>query len=385
MQYEEILHRCFRCGYCKLPSDYLDLNCPSYLKYRFETFSPGGRMWLLRAWLDEEINTSSRLSEIMFSCAACANCVEHCAFPKFKADLLNAFIAGREELVNRGAVPKEASDYFKAIHLYGNPYKLPEADRGKWAEGLDLDPYTGQEYLFYVGCPGSFDERGQKMARAVASLLKNLGVSFGILAEKERCDGNEVMTMGERGLFEMLAKQNIEQFNQACIKKIIALSPHAYHAFKNEYPGLGGTFQVLHYSQLLAQMVGNLNYKQPGKTLRVTYHDPCYLGRHNNDYGSARLVLASIPGIELVEMSRARADALCCGGGGGNFFTDILGSGPDSSSRVRVQEAEETGAEILAVACPKCAKMLEDAIKDEELQDKLRIMDLAEIINMLLV
>jgi Fe-S oxidoreductase len=137
MEHAEILHRCFRCGYCKLPGSYQDLNCPSYLKYRFETYSPGGRMWLLRAWLDEEINTSERLQEILFSCAACGNCVEHCVFPKFKDDLLNAFIAGREEMVNQGTVPGLAADFFKAVNMYGNPYKLPEAERGDWAEGLE--------------------------------------------------------------------------------------------------------------------------------------------------------------------------------------------------------------------------------------------------------
>ncbi len=165
MKHAEILHRCFRCGYCKLPSDYSDLNCPSYLTFRFETYSPGGRMWLLRAWLNHDIETSSRLAEIFFSCAACGNCVEHCTFPDFKANLLEAFTAGREELVNEGAVPPAVRDYFKAMDLSGNPYKLPDTEREVWAQGLDVERYADQEYLFFVGSAGTFDEKGREMAR----------------------------------------------------------------------------------------------------------------------------------------------------------------------------------------------------------------------------
>ncbi|MFO8058779.1 MAG: (Fe-S)-binding protein [bacterium] len=379
MEYSEILHRCFRCGYCKLPSGYQDLNCPPYLKRRFESFAPGGRMWLLRAWLEQEIPASKRLAEIMYSCAGCANCVENCVFPKFKSDLLNAFTAGREELVNTGQVPGMVQNYFKAITMYGNPYKMPEAERGDWARDLGIETYNGHEYLFYVGCPGSFDEIGIKMARAVATVLKERGISFGIMGENETCDGNEVRTMGEKGLFQALADKNIESFKKAGVEKIITLSPHAYHAFKNYYPLLGGSFQVMHYAQLLAGHAAGPP-KGEARPLRVTFHDPCYLGRHNMDYLTPRAVLQAIPGVELVEMDRTMADSLCCGGGDGNFFTDVLGSGPDSPARRRVREARETGANVLAVACPKCARMLDDAVRDEELASELEVMDLAEII-----
>jgi Fe-S oxidoreductase len=380
MEHAEILHRCFRCGYCKLPGSYQDLNCPSYLKFRFETYAPGGRMWLLRAWLDGEIETTPRLSEILFSCVACGNCVEHCVFPAFKDELLDAFTAGRGELVEQGAVPSAVSSYLRAVHTYGNPYNMPEADRGNWADGLAVEPYAGQEYLLYVGCPGSYDERGQKMARALAGLLLEWGVDFGILGEQERCDGNEVRVLGETGLFEQLARENIERFEAAGVEKIVTLSPHGFHAIKNEYPKYGGNFETCHYPQLLAGLLPKGRFGPGDGPLRVTFHDPCYLGRHNKDYGTPRALLGGLPGVELLEMDRAMADALCCGGGGGNFFTDVLGSGADSSSRVRVREAAATGAAVLAVACPKCALMFEDAIKAEELEDELRVMDIAELI-----
>lgn len=382
MNYSEILHRCFRCGYCKMPSDYTDITCPSYLNNRFETFSPGGRLWLLRAWLDGEIQTSDRFSEIMFSCATCGNCVEHCVMPKFKDDLLNAMIAGREALVEEGAVPPAVRDYFKAVHVNGNPYKLPRKERGDWARGLGLSPMNGREYLFYVGDVGSFDERARGMTHAVATLLGKAGVSFGILGEDEKSDGNDVKALGETGLFQYMAEMNVEAFNSLGIKKIITLSPHGFNAFKNHYPDFGGVYDVYHYSQVLSRKIGALplQNKKDAPLRRVVYHDPCYLGRHNNEYQAPRKVLKALPNVQFMELERSRSNALCCGGGGGNFFTDVIGTGPDAPSRNRVREAAETGADIIAVACPACLKMLEDAVKAESLEDRLRVMDLAEIV-----
>jgi Fe-S oxidoreductase len=382
MEYAEILHRCFRCGYCKLPGDYTDINCPSYLKFRFETFSPGGRMWLLRAMLNKKIEMTSRLAEIMFSCTSCKNCVEHCAFPEFKGDLLNIFIAGKSELINKSAVPPKVRDYFESIYLHGNPYKLLRKNRGNWVKDLDIEPFSGQTYLFYVGCVGSYEDNGQTMAYNTARLLKNLGVSFGILGEKESCDGNEVRTMGEADLFQHMAEKNIQEFNNAGVKNIIALSPHAYHTFKNDYPKFGGKFNVYHYGQILRDFQKKMEIVKPAAPLKVTFHDPCYLGRHNNEYQAARDILRSIPDIELVEMKRAFNNGLCCGGGGGNFYTNILGGGPDSPARVRVREALETGADALVISCPQCMIMFEDAIKSENAGDKFRVMDLAEVMQL---
>jgi Fe-S oxidoreductase len=384
MKYADIVHRCFRCGYCKFTSDYTDFNCPSYRKFRFETYSPGGRMWLIRGWLNGDIRNSERFQEILFSCATCANCVEHCVFA-FSDDLVNIFIAAREELVAEGLVPPPVRDYLKAIHVNGNPYKAPAADRGKWAEGTGLEAYNGHDYLFYVGCVGSYDERAVKIARAVGTLLAKAGLTIGILGEKETCDGNEVRALGEGGLFEHLASQNIQAFRDLGVKKIVTLDPHAFNAFKNDYPGLGGQFEVYHYTQVLAPLIQQGKVPLKECPLKVTYHDPCYLGRHNGEYQAPRAILKAIPGLELLEMDRHGENAFCCGGGGGNFFTDILGKGQESPARLRVKEALNTGAEIIAVVCPQCAKMLEDAVKSEELEDRLKVMDVAEIVSGCLV
>jgi Fe-S oxidoreductase len=380
MQYEEIIHRCFRCGYCKFTSDYTDFNCPTYRKFRFETYSPGGRMWLIRAWLNNEIENSERFQEIVFSCATCANCVEHCIFP-FSEDLVNIFMAAREELVNKGIIPPPVRDYLKNINISGNPYKEPAGERGKWAEGTAVKPYDGQEYLFHVGDVGSYDERGRKIAKSTASLLIKGGVSFGILGDREICDGNEVRTLGEVGLFQFLAEQNISLFNELGVKKIITLDPHALNAFRKFYPALGGKFEVFHYSQVLLPLIQSQALPLHEYRGRVTYHDPCYLGRHNGEYEASRKILQAIPGLEFVEMDQHGENAFCCGGGGGNFFTDILGGGDQAPSRLRIRQALDTGAVTVAVACPQCAKMLEDGLKAEELEQSLEVLDLAEIIT----
>jgi Fe-S oxidoreductase len=381
IDHAEIVHRCFRCGYCKFPGDYVDFNCPSYKAYGWDTYSPGGRMWLIRAWLNKEIETGPRFAEILYSCVACDNCKDQCVYPRFKDFLPDIFQETKAELVNEGKIPPPVRDYFKAISVNGNPYNLPQEERGKWAEGTGVEKFSDQEYLFYVGCVGSYDEVGQKMARNVGSLLSEAGVSMGILASEEACDGNEVKILGETGLFTKLAEDNILNFKIKGVKKIITLDPHALNIFKKDYPRLGGRFEVFHFTEILAGLIKDKEIALSEYRAKVTYHDPCYLGRHNMIYDPPREILKSIPGLELVEMRRNRVSAFCCGGGGGNFFTDIIGSGDESPARIRIKEVLATGAEIVAVACPQCAKMLLDAIKTEGLEDRLKVMDVAEIVS----
>jgi Fe-S oxidoreductase len=212
-------------------------------------------------------------------------------------------------------------------------------------------------------------------------VFSRAGVSFGILGSDELCDGNEVAAIGEEGLFEHLARTNIERFRERGVRKVLVLSPHAFNAMKNLYPGLGGDVEVVHASQLMARLLreGRL---QPRETLsvRVTYHDPCLLGRLNSEYDAPRRILKRLPGVELVEMPRSKASALCCGGGGGNAFTDLLGGGEDSPARIRVRQARDTGAQVLATACPTCLVMLEDAVKSEGFEETLAIRDVSELV-----
>jgi Fe-S oxidoreductase len=379
--YEDVIHRCFRCGYCKLIDSYSLFNCPSYDRFCFETYSPGGRMWLIRAWMNDDIEWTDSLAKILYSCTTCNNCVEHCKFP-FSDDIVNVIVAARERMVENGLVLPKVARFFRNIEATGNPYRELPKDRGKWAEEAGISRYEGQEYLYYVGCIGSYDDRGQKTARALAEVLSKAGLSFGVLGSEERCGGSEVKMLGEKRIFEMLVDRNLQLFSELGVTKIVTLSPHAFNTFKNYYPP---KFEVLHYTQLLSQLVreGRLELSQE-LNAKVTYHDPCFLGRHNGEYQSPRDILNAIPECELLEMERHRENAFCCGGGSGNFYVDFFGGGENSPARSRVREAYETGANILAVACPACMTMLNEALKGENLEEKLTVKDISEIVRELL-
>ncbi len=383
VDYKTLVHRCFRCGFCKLTYDYspVGFNCPMYHRFRLETYSPGGLNWLIRAALvTKSIEWTDHLSEIIYSCTMCGNCVEACRF-EFGKDLVKMFRQAREDVVDTQlGLPKMVSQFLENVYLYGNAFREARETRGDWANGLSLKQFEkGDEYLYYVGCVGSYDSRSRSSARALGSLLLKAGVSFGILGPEEECDGNEVRLLGEQGLFERQRDRNVEKFRELGVKKIVTLSPHSYNVMRKEY---STEFEVLHYTQLIGQLMdaGALRVARRFEG-RVTYHDPCFLGRHNGEYDAPREILRSIPGIELVEMERTRKTAFCCGGGGGNFYTGISAKGRDQASNARVREAYGTGADVLAVACPVCLMMLEDALKTEGLDEKMKVKDISEILT----
>jgi len=377
--YASQIHRCFRCGYCKFPTDYSSLNCPPYRRFRFDTYSTGGRLWLAYAWLKGEVEWSEHLAEILYTCTACKNCSEQCPM-KFAPDIVDWIVGARTDMVEKGKIPPRVAHFFEAVYGYGNPLKMLRSDRAAWANGTKKYA-KGDEYLLYVGCLGSYDENGQKMARNLVDVLNTAGVSFGILGEDEECCGNEIYMLGESGLFQMLAERNINKFKELDARKVVTLSPHAYNIMKNIYPFFGGNYEIYHYTQLLADLVKKGKLKLSNKKARITYHDPCFLGRYNQIYEEPRQVLGSVPGIEMLEMERNREDAFCCGGGSGNFVMDLLAGGDETPSRARVREAYDTGADTLAVACPSCLTMFTDAAKSEDLDSKIVIKDLAQILK----
>jgi len=345
-----------------------------------ESYSAGGRLWLIRAWLNGELQWSENLAKIVYTCASCNNCVEKCPI-SFKDDLVNMVVAAKEKMVEAGTLPSPVKDFLLNVQLRGNPYGLAAKGRADWTETLEIQPYHGQDYLFYVGCEGSFDTRAQGAARATAKLLIAAGVSFGILGVDEISDGNEVEMLGEDGLFEDLAQKNIQQFKDLGVKNIITLSPHSYNAFKNRYPEFGGDFNTIHYTQILQELIKSGKLQMPeGLNAKITFHDPCFLGRWNQEYDAPRNVLKAMNGVELIEMARNKKGASCCGGGAGNFYTDLLGGSEDSPARIRAREARDVNADILAVACPNCLTMLEDAVKVEGLEDQITVKDISEIL-----
>jgi len=380
--------RCMGCGVCRGVWDRKDeAMCPVWgTGIGFEDSTPRGRVTVAQDLLEGYFSYSIPLAESLYRCTDCGSCAVTCDSMDPETgepiiDVPGVVKAMRMDLVENSLVPTLVRDYFKAVYVNGNPYKISQAERGKWAEAIGVEKYSGQEYLFYVGDVGSFDEIGRKMARFVASALRKAGVSFGILGDKELSDGNDALTMGESGLFEYLAKNNISSFEENGVKKVISLDPHSFNTFRNDYPLLGAKFEARHYTEVLTDLIKNGGFQIKNHvTGKVTYHDPCYLGRHNDIYEAPRTLLKAIAGLKLVEMKRSRKNAFCCGGGGGNFFTDLIGGGENSPSRVRVREAAETGAQILAVACPLCYKMLSDAVAQEGLQGKLAVKDVAEIV-----
>jgi Fe-S oxidoreductase len=315
---------------------------------------------------------------MLYACTNCNNCVQSCKF-SFSDDIVKMIDAARGDMVAEGFVLPRVARFFQNIEAYSNPYRELRENRGRWADDIGVEPYNGQEYLFYVGCVGSFDERGQKAAKALAELLLKANVSFGILGADEECDGNEVNIMGERRLFEILRDKNTELFQRMGVKKIITLSPHSLNVFGNDYPE---GFEVYHYTNVLGGLIEQGKLKPTSKLdTKVTYHDPCFLSRHAGEYEAPRQILKAIPGLKLVEMERSRENAFCCGGGSGNFYTDFFGGGENSPARLRVREAAETGADVIAVACPACAVMLGEAVKDEGLAEEMAVKDVAEILR----
>ena len=380
--YREFIHACRLCGNCRqCGSNYMPC-CPAGERFGLDEYYSRGRAIIAQSLLDGKLAWSRPLADVIFRCTMCGACAEQCPV-SYKDYTLKVFKALREECVERSLISPKLKKFFENIYLYSNPYRELREKRGEWAKGTGIRQYQpGDEFLYYVGCIGSYDERGNKTAKALGEVLLRSGLSFGILGSEESCDGNEVNLLGEEGLFELLATENIQKFKELGVKKIVTLSPHAYDIMKNEYPRYGGNFEVKHYTQLLRDIIRDKKIDvSKGFKARITYHDPCFLGRHNGEYDAPREILESIPGIEPVEMERNRENSFCCGGGTGNFYTDFLHGAENSPARIRIREAYETGAEILAVACPACMTMLEDAVKAEGLEEKLILKDVSEIVR----
>jgi len=296
----------------------------------------------------------------------------------------NRYYAGvRKGVVEVGIakVPDSLRITVKNIAGTGNPLGEPVENRSNWAKGLGVKTYTnGTELLYFPCCIPAYDPKIQRVAQATANILKEADVDFGILGIKESCCGESVRKAGNEGLFQSLAQSNISAFTEAGVNKIVTTSPHCYHTFKHEYPEFGGNFEVVHFAQYLAELIkqGRLNFtKEVNK--RVAYHDPCYLGRHNNIYDEPREILNSIPGLELVEMPNYRENSLCCGGGGGRIWLETTQG--ERFSDLRIEQAVEVGASILAVACPYCMLNFEDSVLTLGKSESIEVRDIAELVQ----
>jgi len=315
--------------------------------------------------------------DILYGCTTCNKCVLKCPRGVTIIDIVKAM---RAMIAETGAIPGVLRTATGSVHSNGNPWSEPREKRTAWMKGLDVPAFdAGTEYLLFVCCTSAYDVRSQNIARAMVKVLSAGGVSFGVIGEEENCCSESVRKMGDETLFTNTAEKNIKLYQARGVKKIITTSPHCYYTFTKEYPELGGEFEAVHYTLLLAGLLREGKLKLSG-TLdkQVTYHDPCYLGRHNDIYDEPRALISAVTGGKLVEMKRVRHESLCCGAGGGRLWMETK---PEwRFSDLRIHEACETGAPILATACPYCISMLEDSRKTVNKEDRIEIKDISELI-----
>jgi len=314
---------------------------------------------------------------VLFACSTCSMCQSNCPRGVKIVDNVRGM---RASIVGAGMAPANLRPILGSAHANGNPWGGPREKRTDWQEGLDIPRFgPDTEYFLFVCCHSCYDQRSTKVAKSIAKLLKHAGVSFGVIGAEESCCGESVRKVGDEELFQKLAQSNIELFNGKGVKKIITTSPHCLWTFKNEYPELGGEWELIHYTELLVQLVadGKLSFPEgPGK--KVAFHDPCYLGRHSGVYDAPRSLLAGVPQVDPVELGRARDLSLCCAGGGGRIWAEVpMG---ERFGELRITDAVEKGAEVLTTSCPYCLNMLTDACNSLEKQDVLEITELSEIL-----
>ncbi len=318
--------------------------------------------------------------EVVWACTTCGACMQECPVDIEHVDTI---VDLRRNLVMaESRFPAEAGALLRNLEGSGNPWGMPQAQRADWADGLGVrligEGERAPEYLYWVGCAGSFDDRAKAISRSVVALLQRAGVSFAILGPRELCTGDPARRIGNEYLFQTLAQRNVETLADAGVTKVIANCPHCFNTLRNEYPEYGGRSEVIHHSQLLARLVEQGRLRPSGRIDEtVAYHDPCYLGRHNGVYEDPRGALASIPGVRTVEMPRHRERALCCGAGGARMWMEErIGK---RINQERMEEAASTEADTVGVACPYCLIMLDDGARTSGGQT--RVLDIAQLMD----
>jgi Fe-S oxidoreductase len=317
--------------------------------------------------------------EALWLCTTCALCEEGC--PR-GVPISEVILSLRNLSWRQRQEPRHLRSLLWGVYWNGNPWGRPPSQRSAWARDLDISPFSPEdEILYYVGCTASSDRRMQKIARSLVTLFREAGVRFGTLGDQEPCCGEGVASVGHRDYAQEIIDRNARLFDEAGVTTVVTTSPHCFEMFARRYPNRSGRFRPLHYTQFLSQLIeaGRLRFEQ-SLPMRVTYHDPCYLGRRSGVYDEPRRILEAIPGLELVEMAHNRAQALCCGGGGGRMWTETPAG--ERFADLRAQEAAETKAEALVTACSFCISCLDDSLKAARLPQ--RVLDVSEVAVMAL-
>ncbi|HUV56406.1 MAG TPA: heterodisulfide reductase-related iron-sulfur binding cluster [Dehalococcoidales bacterium] len=385
------LDACTRCGRCQD-------NCPAYLSSK--PLSPKKVVQDLKAtWLAEaprllhagkkkenpgdegqalpgEVVTEDEI----WSCTTCRACQEVC--PVCVEPMVKVVELRRNLVMEQAVIPETGEGALKSIEDRGHPWRGTTLTRTDWAQGLDIKTLAEDseiDILFWVGCTEALEDRSVRIAQAVGKILKLAGIKFGILGIEESCCGDPARRLGNEYLFQLQAEKNIEILKNYNVKKIVTACPHCYNTLKNEYPQFGGEFEVIHHTELITDLLKEDKLRiLKGNRGVVTYHDSCYLGRHNDIYEPPRQILKGISDITVVEMERNKERGFCCGGGGGHMWLEErIGK---RISEMRIEQVLETRAEIVATACPYCLQMFDDAIKAKAVEESLKVIDIAELV-----
>jgi Fe-S oxidoreductase/nitrate reductase gamma subunit len=320
------------------------------------------------------------LDETLWACTTCGACVQECPV---MIEHIDTIVDMRRHLVmNEARMPETVEQVLRSMEQRSHPWRGTPYTRTSWMEGLEIPILSGKggaEYVFWVGCTGALMDRNIKVTQAMATILKAAGVDFAVLGEEEVCTGDPARRLGNEYLFQMLAQRNIETLQRYGVKKILTQCPHCFNTLLNEYPQFGGAFEVIHHTQFVEQLLreGKLQLTKP-ITQTITYHDSCYLGRHNGIYQAPRDILDRIPGVKSVEMEHNRERGLCCGAGGGHAWMDE--NSPRKVNFMRTEEAVQAKADVIGSACPFCLQMFEDGIRGVHAEESLAVQDLAEIV-----
>ncbi len=378
------MYTCTECGRCSsqcpatatnkpLAPRQMLLNLRDYLYEHPESMLDDG-------WEEKIVSENVVSDEVLWSCNTCRACEEACPV---HIEYVDKIVDMRRHLVQEEArFPTELTRTFKGMETQGNPWGINADKRDEWAAGLDIPTLADKpdaEYLFFVGCAGSFDDRAKKITKAVAKILDKAGVSYAILGKEEPCNGDTARRLGNEYLYQTMAQMAVEVFEGYKVKKVITNCPHCFNTIANEFPQFGGNYETVHAAQLVADLIrqGKVKIdKEIAKT--IVYHDSCYLGRYNEIYDPPRAILQALPGVILRESSRSRNTGMCCGAGGGRMWID-----EDPSQRVntlRVDQLLETKPDVIASACPYCMTMLSDGIKEKQLEDQVETRDILELL-----
>ncbi|MBF5046235.1 (Fe-S)-binding protein [Aggregicoccus sp. 17bor-14] len=415
------VYSCTECGRCQT-------HCPTYITGKPLTHKGVNQdikswMWGHEQWIEEgygpsgrkeplpEIVGSALQAETVWACTSCGWCEQAC--PVFIENIPRLIDMRRYQVQVKSEFPPELQRVFEGIERQGNPWGIAQESRDEWASDLALPTYGDgggpYEYLFFVGCAGSYDDKQKKVSRSLVKILREAGISFATLSKQEMCNGETARRAGNEYLYQTMAKMNVEGWNALGVKAVITQCPHCFNTIKNEYPEFGGEYRVISHTELINELIKTKRIRlSQVMNQKLTYHDPCYLGRHNGVYDAPREVLAAIPGLEVVEMQRSKREGFCCGAGGGRMWMEehigtrinhnrvnevalTLKHAEDPSTPFpsatakdkpgKVGEYKEKGGTgTVAVACPFCSTMLKDAVNDTGREENIRVKDITELV-----